>query len=187
MKGGKFMINLNDVFEKVTDSWVSRVILDEVVIMPLCRSEEDVQYIYSISNETGARIWQILDGKHSVRNIQEVIKSEYKGAEENIEREVLEFLEDISGVGLIKKASQKNDSGLKVTASLKKKPYQRPEIAKVKMQPEQAVLSCCTDDATNLKTNAWNGMSNFCQDCMSPDPCFEATGTKVAITEAGSS
>jgi hypothetical protein len=146
------MLKLDDFYERQEDNWVSRFIVDEVVIMPLCRSEEDLQYIYSISNEAGVRIWQLLDGKHSVRDIQDILKSEYQGQGKVIEREALEFLGDLIEVKLI----QKVNNGAKKrnqyrTSSIqhpgKKNPYKSPEISKVKMQAEQAVLSCCTSGA----------------------------------------
>lgn len=99
------MLKPNDVYKKQEDNWVSRFIFDEVVIMPLCRTEEDMQYIYSISNETGSRLWQLLDGKHSVREIQEILKAEYQGQGEVIEREVLEFIGDLYEVELIQKVT----------------------------------------------------------------------------------
>ncbi|MBU2540514.1 MAG: PqqD family protein [Candidatus Omnitrophica bacterium] len=139
------MLKLDEVYVKEQDSWVSRHILDEVVIMPLCRSADDMQYIYSISNETGSRIWQLLDGDNSTWDIQETIKSEYQGQFEVIEREVLGFLKDLSEAGLIRKARIKpKTENLNPKPEIKKKPYKSPEIAKVKLQPEQAVLSCCT-------------------------------------------
>lgn len=139
------MLNLADVYKKQETNWVSRLILDEVVIMPLCRSEEDIQYIYSIPNETGSRIWQFLDGKHSIQDIQEGLKLEYQGQAEVIEREVLEFIKDLLEAKLIKKSGQKRPEvhHPQSKAKGKKKAYQTPEIAEIKMQPEQAVLSCC--------------------------------------------
>lgn len=145
------MLRPSDVYKRIEDNWVSRVILDEVVIMPLCRSEEDIQYIYSISNQTGSRIWQLLDGRYSAKDIQEILKSEYQGQGEVIEREVLEFLRDILEVKLIKKIKEKAKKGKPQTTSQKpdkKKSYKTPKIAKVKMQPEQAVLSCCVINYT---------------------------------------
>jgi hypothetical protein len=145
------MLHLDNIYKKSEDNWVSRFILDEVVIMPLCKSEEDMQYIYSISNETGVRIFQLLDGKQSVKEIQEVLKKEFQGKYDEIEAGVLTFIEDLLSVKLIEKASKtkalkegargKRDEGRLLS---KKKPYKTPEIAKIKMEPEQAVLSCCT-------------------------------------------
>ena len=75
-----------------------------MVIMPLCRSEEDMQYIYSIANETGVRIFQLLDGKHSIKEIQEMVKKEFQESEE-LEGEVLTFLSDLLSVKLIEKSN----------------------------------------------------------------------------------
>jgi hypothetical protein len=168
------MMKLNDVYEKAKDNWVSRVIADEVIIMPLCRSEDDMQYIYSISNETGARIFALLDGRHSVRGIQEVIKREFKGNAEVIEREVAEFLKDLLSVKLIETSGRRkstriedpesrNDtrsSMLDARSTGKKKPYKAPVIAKVKMQPEQAVLSCCVNNLYPKYNTDWG--RNLC-------------------------
>jgi hypothetical protein len=163
------MQNLNDIYIKNEDSWVSRFILDEVVIMPLCRSEEDMQYIYSIANETGVRIFQLLDGKHSVKEIQEVLKKEFQGKNEEIEAGVLTFTEDLLSVKLIEKSSKrkalKGDvSGKRDEGRLlnKKKPYKAPEITKVTMQPEQAVLSCCMYNQYGKScAGGWTG-GNWC-------------------------
>ena len=49
-----------------------------------------------------------------------------------------------------------------------KKPYTTPEITKVKMQPEQAVLSCCNEGNGN---KTYLGPVNYCyQTCeIKPD------------------
>jgi len=140
------MVQLNDVYTRVNDRWVSRFILDEVVIMPLGRSRDDLTYIYSISNETGSRIWKLLDGRHSIKDIQDILMAEYHGQKEAIEREVLEFINDLAQDKLIKKTEPLVRSPQVVVRrpSNKKKAYISPEIAKVKMEPEQAVLACCT-------------------------------------------
>jgi hypothetical protein len=164
------MPNPNDIYIKNEDNWVSRFILDEVVIMPLCRSEEDMQYIYSIANETGVRIFQLLDGKHSVKEIQEVLKKEFQGKNEEIEAGVLTFTEDLLSVELIEKAgktaalkgdvSGKRDKGRLLN---NKKAYETPELIKVRMQPEQAVLSCCLNDPVMKSYDVWNYCVVSCQ------------------------
>jgi hypothetical protein len=139
------MIRSTDVYRRIDDDWVSRFILDEVIIMPLCKSEEDVQHIFSISNAPGSRIWQLLDGSYSVKEIQEIMQSEYEGTAKKIEKDVVTFLEDVLEAKLI--AQTKKKTAKKPSRNRKKepkKPYTSPEIAKVKMQPEQAVLACCT-------------------------------------------
>ncbi len=175
------MLNLNDCFKKTEEKWVSRSILDEVVIMPLCRSEDDMQYIYSIANETGFRIWQLLDATHTVRDIQEILKREFQGQAEVIEREVLVFLKDILSAKLIEKSTPlRTKAALNYKPIHKKKPYKTPEIAKIKMQPEQAVLSCCTSGEW-LKTNTRSNntcMSNL--NCASANCVLVGSGNTIS-------
>ena len=164
------MLNLNDTYIKNEDNWVSRFILDEVVIMPLCRSEDDMQDIYSIFNETGVRIFQLLGGKHSVKEIQEVLKKEFQGKNEETEAGVSAFTEDLLSVKLIEKSRKtkalKGDvSGKRAEERLlnKKRPYKAPEITKVTMQPEQAVLSCCMYYQYGKSCGGgWSGPYNWC-------------------------
>jgi hypothetical protein len=143
------MPKLNDVYKKKQDDWVSRVIVDEAVIVPLRRGEEDISYIYSISNPTGMRIWQLLDGEHSVRHILEALASEYQVQEEAVERDVIEFFRDLLQAQLIEKVQDRTKSSEPDPPATKKRiaaeeqQYEKPEIAKIKMEPEQAVLSCC--------------------------------------------
>lgn len=155
------MIKLSSIYKRTEDKWVSRSIMDEVVIMPLCRNQDDMQYIYSISNQTGSKIWQLLDGSHSVKEIQEILKSVYKGEAEVVEREVLEFIGDIFEAKLIEevkaRATETKDPPHQIPD--KEEVYKSPEIAKVKMQPEQAVLSCCLVQADAKQLSA---IANCC-------------------------
>lgn len=148
------MAGLNDVYVIVKDRWVSRFILDEVLIMPLGRSHDELTYIYSISNETGSRIWNLLDGRHSVKDIQDILMAEYQGQKELIERETSEFIDDLAQDKLINKTKPiaSNQEVVVRRPSGKKKTYISPEIAKVKMEPEQAVLACCTSATASGKT-----------------------------------
>ena len=171
------MLTPNDIYRIVKDKWVTRHIFDEVVIMPLCKSQEDMQYIYSISNETGSRIWQLLDGRHSVGDIQEILKSEYKGQKEVIERDVLEFVGDIFEAKLIEEVKErpKETRETQYQTPDKKKAYKSPEITKVKMQPEQAVLSCCARNLDNKFLQTAN--ANYCSEyCFGRPPCVPIPG-----------
>lgn len=100
------MITLDSVCKRKNDKWVSRTIFDEVVVMPLCRTEGDISYIYSISNDTAIRMWQLLDGVNSVRGVQESIKREFDGQAEVIERDTFETIKDLFEAGLIEEVKK---------------------------------------------------------------------------------
>ena len=75
------------------------------------------------------------------------MKSEYKGPAERIERDVIEFIEDVLSVKLIRVTKQKKQRCNRQKGGVgRQKTYRKPDIAKVKMQPEQAVLTCCLDN-----------------------------------------
>ena len=146
-------------YKKNENAWVSRFILDEVVVMPLCRTEDDIQYIYSISNQTGVRIWQLLDGTRCVHDVLEVMKLEFSGQPELIEQETLQTIDDLLEAGIIIQvsrdtAAQVQRNPLECTPLVIKQPFASPDIARVKMQPEQAVLSCCLG-TVDLKSGNW--------------------------------
>jgi hypothetical protein len=188
------MLNLNASYKQNEDDWVNRLILDEVVIMPLCRSEEDMQYIYSISNETGVRIFQLLDGEHSIKEIQEIVKKEFQKSEE-IEGEVLTFISDLLSVKLIEKSNTaRSNKGFRARSedgpsSGKKKPYKTPELVKIRMQPEQAVLSCCLI-TTIPKASGLPDTWNYCQypnGCGGPQTGCHNYSVPTGVTSAVSS
>jgi hypothetical protein len=72
-----------------------RIINDEAVIMNLTTGD-----YYSI-NEVGARIWDLCDGGHSIRDIALFISQEFDAAEETAGQDVMELLNDLSGEKLI--------------------------------------------------------------------------------------
>jgi len=141
------MVGKKTIFKKDEKNWVSRFIMDEVVIMPLARTKEDVNYIYSISNETGSRIWQLIDGENTVEEVQKIMKEEFNGPAESVEGDVMEFIADASEEGLIKETKEeKRQKGEAIRTKGAKKGYNKPDIARVKMQPEQAVLYACVHE-----------------------------------------
>jgi hypothetical protein len=54
----------------------------------------DGSYI-KVLNETGSRIWELLDGSRGVKEIASVIAGEYEITPEAAERDVREFLEEL--------------------------------------------------------------------------------------------
>ena len=54
----------------------------------------DGSYI-KVLNETGSRIWELLDGSRGVKEIASVIAGEYEIPPEAAERDVREFLEEL--------------------------------------------------------------------------------------------
>jgi len=68
--------------------------LEAVVVLP-ARGKID------ILNEVGARIWSMVDGHRSVREIATVICDEYHVSTTQAEADTMAFLEDLSSRGAI--------------------------------------------------------------------------------------
>jgi hypothetical protein len=73
------------------DSLVSRQIVNEIIIVPVKRRAKDVDNIYSI-NDTGARVWELMDGNRSLEQIVEQITDEYDVEKTVAEQDALEFV-----------------------------------------------------------------------------------------------
>ena len=92
-----------DFLEKVykkSDSIVSRRIGDEFILVPIRQNVGDLESIYTL-NETGARIWELIDGKIEVREIKERIVVEFDVTPEEAEKDLMEHLLQLEGIKAI--------------------------------------------------------------------------------------
>jgi len=62
----------------------------------------DGSYI-KVLNETGSRIWDLLDGSRGVKEIAALIAEEFETAPEAAERDVREFVEELARHGMLEK------------------------------------------------------------------------------------
>ena len=67
--------DVKSIFEK-SDSVAWRVVGGETVFVPVCKTRTDLDSIY-VLNETGTRIWELLDGAKTVEQILDVVIQEY--------------------------------------------------------------------------------------------------------------
>lgn len=96
---------LEKCFEK-DSSIVYRKIADEVILVPIRRSVGDLESIYTL-NDVGARIWELIDGKKQVNWIRDIIIEEFEVSEEEAEADLIEFLQQLEGIGCIRSCSIK--------------------------------------------------------------------------------
>jgi hypothetical protein len=90
---------LERVYKK-TDSIVSRKIADELILVPIRQNVGDLESIYTL-NETAARIWELIDGKTTVREIRERIVEEFEVTSEEAEKDLVEHLQQLQGIKAI--------------------------------------------------------------------------------------
>jgi len=88
------------IFNK-TDKVVSREIEDEVILLPLCKTSKDMNYIYTL-NETAALVWDLIDGNRTMNDIKEKIMSEYDVQEQELQKELTGLINDLKSINAIK-------------------------------------------------------------------------------------
>jgi ABC-type sulfate transport system substrate-binding protein len=91
---------LNKIPEKNTElAW--RVIDNEAVIIPLDEQTSESEKI-NFLNETGTKIWELIDGKNTIKDIVEKILEEYDIDEKEAEKEVISFVNKLEKKNLVK-------------------------------------------------------------------------------------
>ena len=74
---------------------VTRKTGNEYVLVPITNNIADMNSVYTL-NETGAFIWEQIDGKRSIEEIIAALTAEYDIDIKNAEEDVLSFVENMS-------------------------------------------------------------------------------------------
>lgn len=82
-------------------SIVTRKTGNEYVLVPITNNIADMNSVYTL-NETGAFIWELIDGKRSVEEIITALTTEYDIDKKNAETDVFSFIENMSMYLIIK-------------------------------------------------------------------------------------
>ncbi len=90
---------LDKVYSK-SDSIVFRKIADEFILVPIRQNVGDLESIYTL-NETGARIWELIDGKMKVGEIKNKIVEEFEVTPEETEKDLIEHLQQLEEIEAI--------------------------------------------------------------------------------------
>ena len=78
-----------------SDEVVAREIEDEVLIIPVSsRVSSENEAIFSL-NETAKAIWKKLDGRKTLKDIIKELSQEYDASLEEVEKDVLGFIEEL--------------------------------------------------------------------------------------------
>jgi Coenzyme PQQ synthesis protein D (PqqD) len=88
------MVGLKSVLSQ-SSSVVTRKTGNEYVLVPITNNIADMNSVYTL-NETGAFIWEHIDGKRNVEDIIIELINEYDIDKQNAESDVLMFIENMS-------------------------------------------------------------------------------------------
>ena len=86
-----------DKIYKKSDSVVSRKIANEFILIPIRQNVADLESIYTL-NEVGARIWELMDGKMTMREIKEKIVEEFEVMPREVEKDMAEYLQQLEKI-----------------------------------------------------------------------------------------
>jgi hypothetical protein len=87
-------MDLLDKVYKKNESFVSRKIADEFILVPIRQKVGDLGSIYTL-NEVAARIWELVDGKIKVREIKDKVVEEFDVTPEEAEKDLREYLQHL--------------------------------------------------------------------------------------------
>lgn len=80
---------------------VYRVIAGEAILIPISRETQGAGRMLTL-NETGAFIWERLDGKRRLEEILEEIRDEFEVEEDEALRDLLEMIAELEKAGAIR-------------------------------------------------------------------------------------
>lgn len=88
------MAGLKSVLSR-SDTVVTRKTGNEYVLVPITDNIADMNRVYTL-NETGAFIWEQIDGKRNIDEIIAALTAEYDIDKQNAESDVVTFVDNMS-------------------------------------------------------------------------------------------
>ncbi|MCI5118784.1 MAG: PqqD family protein [Candidatus Electrothrix sp. LOE1_4_5] len=89
-----------DSIYKKADNIVTRKVMDEILLVPISGDLASMDELYTL-NDTGAFIWQALDGTRTLAEIGRQLEQEYDAPEEVIKADLREVMDGLIDVGLV--------------------------------------------------------------------------------------
>lgn len=80
---------------------VSRQFEEETILMPIYKTSEDINCIYTL-NKDAARIWNLIDGKNTVDDIKKIIFSEFDISKRQLDRKLVSLIKDLKEIKAVK-------------------------------------------------------------------------------------
>ncbi|MCD6134701.1 MAG: PqqD family protein [Candidatus Omnitrophica bacterium] len=87
----------NSLVLKRNPDFVMRVIEDETILIPIYKTSEEADYIYTL-NKVGQTVWNLIDGKKTLDEIKKEILKRFGATPEEVEKELLQFLNDLKEI-----------------------------------------------------------------------------------------
>jgi len=79
---------------------ISRVIEDETILLPLYRTSDEIDCIYTLDT-SASRVWELINGKQTLGKIKKVLLKEFDATPAEIDKELHQLLIDLSEIKAI--------------------------------------------------------------------------------------
>jgi len=86
---------------KASDNIVARQIEDELIIVPIENNIADFDDAIFSFNETGRRVWDLINGELTIESICNLLASEYDSSLEEIKKDVCELTSKLLAANII--------------------------------------------------------------------------------------
>lgn len=101
VKRKEYAMDLKARYQK-NPSVVFRKIAEEFVLVPITNSVGQLDSIYTL-NETGAHIWEMLDGKNSLEDVAKALEQKFDVSNKEAIDDLCAFIEDLLSIEFISK------------------------------------------------------------------------------------
>lgn len=76
---------------------VTRVIDDETILLPIYKTSNEINCIYTL-NKVGSRLWELIDGKKTLGAIKKQVLKEFDTTPQEVDKEITKFLKDLKEI-----------------------------------------------------------------------------------------
>ncbi len=92
---------MRDAVLRKNKDMVTRVIEDETILMPIYKTSDEINCIYTL-NKAGSRVWELIDGKRTLTELKDKVLKEFDATPEEIDREMEKLLKDLKEIKAVK-------------------------------------------------------------------------------------
>ena len=81
-------------------NFVTRVIDEEPILIPLFRTSNEIDYIYTL-NSSARQVWDLIDGKKTISQIKERLLKNFDSSSEEVDKGLTDLLQELRQIKAI--------------------------------------------------------------------------------------
>lgn len=100
-KGKELAVSIEQIRLEKAGDVVKRQIADEIILVPVRKTAEELDSIYSV-NPIAGDIWELLDGQRTLTDVKKALLDKYDVSPAELEKDLMEFIGQLKSENLIK-------------------------------------------------------------------------------------